>query len=232
MPDQVAIVTGGAGDVGRGVCRALSAAGVAVAALDLDVSKVDGAELALECDVTDHNACAQAVDAVASQLGGVSTLVNMAQAMLAGTPLLDLSARDMRTEFESGPNATLRMMQLCYPHLKARGGGAIINFASGAGTYGLPGLGAYAAAKEAIRGLTKVAAMEWGRDNIRVNAICPVATSDHTADWVSQAVAVSPMGRVGDPETDIGAVVVFLAGPGAFINGRTLQVDGGSGAWR
>jgi NAD(P)-dependent dehydrogenase (short-subunit alcohol dehydrogenase family) len=74
--------------------------------------------------------------------------------------------------------------------------------------------------------------MEWGRDNIRVNAICPVATSDPTLPWVAEAVAASPMGRVGDPETDIGAVVAFLAGPGAFINGRTLQVDGGSGAWR
>lgn len=232
MTGQVAIVTGGAGDVGRGVCRALAADGTAVAVLDVDTSRAEGAQLAIRCDVTDHDASANAVAEVVHRFGGVDILVNMAQAMLSGIPLIDTTADQMRVEFESGPNAALRMMQLCYPHMKARGGGAVINFASGAGTYGLPGVGAYATAKEAIRGLTKVAAVEWGRDNIRVNSICPVATSDLTKPWVAAGVAASPMGRVGDPERDIGSVVVFLAGAGAFINGRTIQVDGGAGAWR
>ena len=111
------------------------------------------------------------------------------------------------------------MMQLCYPHLKARGGGAIINFASGVGTQGMVGAGAYAAAKEAIRGLTKVAALEWGRENIRVNVICPVASGDPNAPWVPGALAINPMGRIGDPEADIGAAVVYLAGPGSYVTG-------------
>jgi NAD(P)-dependent dehydrogenase (short-subunit alcohol dehydrogenase family) len=156
----------------------------------------------------------------------------MAQEIITGMSLLETNDDEMVRSFESGPTGTFRMMQLCHPHLKANGGGAIVNFASGAGTDGLPGHGAYAAAKEAIRGLTKVAAREWGRDNIRVNAICPVASA--IPDRMPPGTAeIIPLGRVGDPELDIGAVVVFLAGAGSrYITGRTIQVDGGSAGWR
>ena len=139
----------------------------------------------------------------------------------------------MRVCFESGPIASLRMMRLCHPHMKARGGGSVVNFASGVGTGGMPGLLAYASAKEAIRGLTKVAALEWGPDNINVNVICPAASGDPAnAPWVPDAVRTNPMGRVGDPEADIGSAVVYLAGPGRYVTGRTLHVDGGAGCWR
>ena len=232
MNGQVAIVTGGGGNIGRGVCRALAKAGASVVALDLDPSGADAAARAIACDVTDPAACASAVDEALRTFGGVDTLVNAAQQFRAGIPLVDLTDDDMRVSFDSGPNATLRMMQLCYPHMKARGGGAIINFASGVGTQGMVGAGAYAAAKEAIRGLTKVAALEWGRDNIRVNVICPVASGDPNARWVPGALAINPLGRIGDPEADIGAAVVYLAGAGSYVTGRTLHVDGGVGVFR
>src|SRR5262245_40945121 len=213
MYGQVAIVTGGGGNIGRGVCRALAKAGATVVALDLDPSGAGAAARATACDVTDPAACAAAVRDVVRDFGGIDTLVNAAQQFRAGIPLTELTDDDMRVSFESGPVATLRMMQLCHPHLKARGGGAIINFASGVGTQGMVGAGAYAAAKEAIRGLTKVAALEWGRENIRVNGICPVASGDpENAPWVPRALAMNPMGRIGDPEKDIGAAVVYLAG--------------------
>ena len=228
---HVAIVTGGAGDVGRGVCRALTGTGATVVVLDINISGAEGAARTIQCDVTDPSACAAAVDGVRKDFGGVNTLVNMAQDILLGTVLLEVTGKDMVRSFESGPTATLRMMQLCHPLLKANGGGAIVNFASGAGTDGLPMHGAYAAAKEAIRGLTKVAAREWGRDNIRVNAVCPLSGNP---ERLPQDVRdLIPLGRIGDSEADIGAVVVFLAGPGGrYITGRTLQVDGGAGTWR
>jgi NAD(P)-dependent dehydrogenase (short-subunit alcohol dehydrogenase family) len=174
------------------------------------------------------------VTEVVDEFGGVDTLVNMAQKILVDIEVMRLTDEDMRVSFESGPMASLRMMQLCYPYIKARGGGAIVNFASEAGTAGIPGQAAYAAAKEAIRGITKVAALEWGRDNIRVNAVCPVAwpTPDPDHPLFREVIERSPMGRIGDPETDIGAVVVFLAGPGRYITGRTLHVDGGHGTFR
>ena len=232
LEGQVAIVTGGTGDVGVGVCRALTAEGATVVALDLATDRPVSAARAIRCDVTDPAECRAAVDEVVREFGGVSTLVNMAQDIVLGIPLLDTDDDQMLRVLTSGPMATLRMMQLCHPHLRAAGGGAIVNFASGAGTDGLPGHGAYAAAKEAIRGLTKVAAREWGPDNVRVNAVCPLSTArpERMPPDVTDHI---PLGRIGDPERDIGAVVAFLAGPaGDYITGRTLQVDGGAGAWR
>ena len=233
MTGAVAIVTGGAGRIGTGVCRALAKAGARVVALDVRRSSAEGVR-SIECDLTDAAACAAAVQEVAGEYGGVNVLVNLAQRFVVDTAMIDLTPEEMQLSFDTGPLATLRMMQLCYPHMKAAGGGAIINFASEAGTAGLPRQGAYAAAKEAIRGLTKVAALEWGQDNIRVNAICPVSGSEQEKDHplFRAALARSPLGRLGDPETDIGSVVVFLAAEGAFITGRTLFVDGGSGTWR
>jgi NAD(P)-dependent dehydrogenase (short-subunit alcohol dehydrogenase family) len=234
LDGQVVIVTGGLGDVGGGVCRALVKAGARVVAFDVDPDRAhtaDGIERAIRCDVTDRDACEAAVDEVVRDFGTVHALVNMAQDIMLGSPLLDATDDDMVRSFESGPTGTLRMMQLCQPLLKANGGGAIVNFASGAGTDGLPGHGPYAAAKEAIRGLTKVAAREWGVDNIRVNAVCPLASV--IPDRIpAESLEVIPLGRIGDPERDIGSAVVFLAGPAVYITGRTLQVDGGAGTWR
>lgn len=231
MDTNVAIVTGGTGDLGRGVCQALTKAGATVVALDLHTGPAQGAKRVIECDVTDPAACASAVGEVVSDFGGINTLVNLAQAWNKQS-LLEVTAEEMRLVFETGPTATLRMMQLCHPHMKARGGGAIINCASASGTQGgVYGEGAYAAAKEAIRGLTKHAAVEWGPDNVRVNVICPVGTSDPNR-WPKTVIDRIPLGRLGDPEADIGAAVVFLAGPGSYITGRTLHVDGGAGMFR
>jgi NAD(P)-dependent dehydrogenase (short-subunit alcohol dehydrogenase family) len=233
MNGNVAIVTGGGGNIGVGVCRALAKAGATVVALDLDASRADAAAQAIDADVTDPAACASAVERVVREFGGVDTLVNLAQRFRRSRPVAEVTEQDMRVCFESGPIASLRMMQLCYPHMKARGGGSVVNFASGVGTGGMHGFTAYASAKEAIRGLTKVAALEWGPDNINVNVICPAASGDPAnAPWVPDAIRTNPMARVGDPEADVGSAVVFLAGPGRYVTGRTLHVDGGAGCWR
>ena len=162
---------------------------------------------------------------------GVDALVNMAQKVIINTPILDVSETQMLESFTTGPLAALRMMQLCYPSMKARGGGSIVNFASDAGTTGISGMAAYGAAKEAMRGVTKTAAVEWGKDNIRVNNLCPVAFGDPECDWAQATIPQTPLARVGHPETDIGGAVVFLAGP-VWITGRTIHVDGGKGTFR
>ncbi len=232
MGENVAIVTGGTGDLGRGICRALKKAGATVVALDLEPSRADSADRVVECDVTDAAACAAAVRDTVEEFGGVHTLVNSAQ-QWNHVAIMDTDDDEVRLVFESGPFATFRMMQLCYPHMKAQGGGSIINLASASGTQGgVPGEGAYAGAKEAIRGITKHAAVEWGPDNIRANAICPIAT-DNPNRWPASVIDAIPLARLGDPEIDVGGLVVFLAGPtGSFITGRTLHVDGGAGMFR
>ncbi len=247
LEDKVAIVTGGAGQIGSGVVRAVAEAGAAVAIVDFDVEAADAVvaglrdaghrALAVHADLTDRAACAAAVDRTVEEYGGVDVLVNLAQQFRATfVPFVDVTDEDMLVSWESGVLATFRMMQLCHPHLVARGGGAIVNFGSGAGTGGSPGLVAYGAAKEGIRGLTKVAAQEWGPDGIRVNTICPFAHSPErwdAAHWLTdELLANVPLRRDGDPYRDIGAAIVYLAGPGEFVTGQTLFVDGGAGFLR
>jgi NAD(P)-dependent dehydrogenase (short-subunit alcohol dehydrogenase family) len=233
MTEKVAVLTGGAGKMGGGICRALKKVGITSSVLDLDLKRAESAAKAIVCDVTDEQACAAAIDEIVRDLGGVDVLVNLAQAYVTTTPVIELSADDLRVSYETGPIASLRMMQLCYPHMKARGGGAVIIIVSGAGTQGSPNMAAYASAKEAIRGITKAAALEWGKDNIRVNALAPFggpADNLEKNPMLQKVVARSPLGRYGDPETEIGHGIAFLA-TNTFITGRTLMMDGGVGTF-
>ena len=230
--ENIAIVTGGGGNVGVGVCRALVKSGATVVAVDLDPSAADTAARQITCDVSEPDGVRSGGCRRRSRLRWGRYTYQRGARKFLNVPFTDLVDDNLRFSFETGPIATFRMMQLCYPHLKARGGGAIINFGSGAGTMGQPGGGAYAAAKEAIRGLTKVAALEWGKDNIRVNAICPLASGDPNAWWIPDSLPLVSLGRIGDPEKDIGTLVVYLASPDCYMTGRTLQIDGGAGTWR
>ncbi len=122
-------------------------------------------------------------------------------------------------------------MRACYPRLK-KNQGSVINFASGSGLNGMPTQTSYAAAKEAIRGISRVAVNEWATDNINVNIISPVAATEGVKRYLEafpeqaeKLLAKTPLYRFGDPETDIGRVAVFLA---SDMTGRTLMVDGGS----
>src|ERR1700757_3806121 len=98
-------------------------------------------------------------------------------------PFLDITTTDLSLDYDVGPRATFLLMQAVHPVMAAAGGGSIVNFGSGSGTGGAVGWGGYAGAKEAIRGLSKVAALEWGKDNIRVNTVCPFAESDAVKLW-------------------------------------------------
>ena len=127
-------------------------------------------------------------------------------------------------------------MQACYPHL-AKAKGSVINFASGAGLFGNYGQCAYAAAKEGIRGLTRVAATEWSKDGINVNVICPLAWTAQLENFkkaypaaFDKNVHTPPMGFFGDPEEHIGRVCVQLAHPDfKYMTGETLTLEGGLG---
>ena len=136
--------------------------------------------------------------------------------------------------WQSGPLATLRLMKLCYPHLK--GDGCIVNLASTAGMrWDMSGYGAYAAVKEAIRSLTRGAACEWATDGIRTNVILPHALSpalkwwtENRPDEAAEFVASIPMQRIGDCEEDIGNFVAVLCSDDSrYVNGQTIALDGG-----
>jgi NAD(P)-dependent dehydrogenase (short-subunit alcohol dehydrogenase family) len=170
----------------------------------------------------------------------VHGLVNNAIATNEPKAFVDITGEDFALGHEVGPRATFLLMQAVHPLMVAAGGGSIVNLGSGTGTGGEPKWGAYAAAKEAIRGMSKVAALEWGRDNIRVNVVCPFVESDGIRFWkefapddYAKAVKRVPMKRIGDVHADAGALVSFLLSSDAtFITGQTIHVDGGIGCFR
>jgi NAD(P)-dependent dehydrogenase (short-subunit alcohol dehydrogenase family) len=245
---KVALVTGAGQGIGRGIALALAKAGADVVVLErnadsgartaVEIEELfgDATAIAVVGDVRMRADCEAAVATAVEYFGGVDILVNNAQQVPTG-PLDACTDDDMYAAWESGALAAFRLMQLCHPVMAARGGGAIVNLASGAGTEGLPGLGAYAVAKEGIRALTKVAMLEWGADNVRVNTICPWARSDHWDGLDDRARAArlrrNPLRRIGEPEAEIGGVVVFLASDaGSYVTGQTIHVDGGNMAFR
>jgi len=135
----------------------------------------------------------------------------------------------------SGPMASLRLMRLCHQYLK-KDGGSIVNVSSGSSlSPDQPLRGVYAATKSAVNAISRAAAVEWGPDTIRVNVNMPFGKSEAVARFIENepefAAAVlrgTPLGRVGDPEADIGRVVVFLCSEEAgFLTGVTIPVDGG-----
>lgn len=249
MRGHVAIITGAAQGVGKGTATALLERGASVLLVDIQADVLDATTTELkelgpvESVVADlrNPDSAQRITAVAVEaFGTVHGLVNNAIATNEPKKFVDITLEDFALGHDVGPRATFLLMQAVYPLMVKAGGGSIVNLGSGTGTGGEPKWGGYATAKEGIRGLSKVAALEWGRDNIRVNVICPFAESDGVKFWKSfapkeydKAVGRVPMKRIGDVRTDVGALVAFLLGSDAtFITGQTIHVDGGIGCFR
>ena len=244
LAGQVAVVTGAGQGIGRGIARALAREGMHTVVVDRDGSSADAtvAQLAelgtngvrVVGDVSDPMLADRAVGVAVSTFGRLDALVNGAQAMRSGVPFEEHTDADFELAVSTGLWGAFRFMRAAFPHLREQGG-SIVNIVSAAGTHGLPGFAGYAAAKEGIRGLTKVAANEWGPFEIRVNAISPQATSaaaetyfDAHPDRRAAKLALRPIKRDGDAEADIGRTVVFLLGPDSrYITGVTLMVNGG-----
>lgn len=192
-----------------------------------------GEVLAIPCDIKDTHAVYDMVDQTIQKYGKLDVLVNNAEQGTPGQSIMETSEETVRGTFETNFFATWHFMQACYPHLKANGGGAILNICSSAGVLGIAGYSAYASSKEAIRGLSRVAAREWGHDNIRVNVINPGALTDTVievgfADKMRSMAERNPIPRAGDPYEDVAPSYVFLASDDArYITGMTLYVDGG-----
>jgi NAD(P)-dependent dehydrogenase (short-subunit alcohol dehydrogenase family) len=242
---QVAIVTGAGQGVGQGIALALASEGVDVAVLGRTASKVeDTCDLLRErgvaaspfvVDVSDLESIPGVVQQVVATFGGVDILVNNAWSGSYG-PLLQMSDQAFHQGFLTGPFAAFAFMKACHPSMKARGGGHIVNLVTSAMVRWDPTTyGAYAAAKQALRSLTRTAAAEWAVDGIRANNIAPHALSPGLRRWAeenpeeaAEFVASIPMRRIGDPEADIGrAVVALVSSDLQYLTGATLPLDGG-----
>lgn len=247
LAGKTALVTGAGQGVGQGIAFALAAEGarVAVAGRTLEtlentcaeIRRRGGEALAVPCDVTRAPDIERCVAQVVEAFGGFDILVNNAQIVPLGR-LLEVSDDAFQQGMDSGPLATLRLMRASHPYLK--GGGVVINLASSAAVrWDASGYGAYAAAKEAIRCLSRAAACEWGPEGIRVNVIAPHALSPGLQGWMqanpdeAQAFLQGiPLRRVGDCESDIGRTVAWLAcDEASYLTGATLPLDGGQAFW-
>lgn len=260
LTNKTVLITGGgravlsdgrAGSIGYGIATAYAKEGANIVITGRNMKKLEDAKeelervygvkvLAVQADIAaglDNEAtAASVVEKAVAAFGGIDVLINNAQASASGVPIAEHTTEQFDLAIYSGLYAAFCYMKACYPYL-AKSHGSVINFASGAGLFGNYGQCSYAAAKEGIRGLTRVAATEWSKDGINVNIICPLAWTAQLENFKNaypeafeQNVHTPPMGYFGDPETDIGRVCVQLAHPDfKFMTGETLTLEGGLG---
>ncbi len=247
VADKVIIVTGSGRGVGLGMARHLGLGGARVVVaewkaelLDAAVAELTGLGvdvLGVATNIMERGEIDAMVAATIERFGRVDAIVNNAQTFRPMAAMAELSAEDVDVFYTSGVKGTLWAMQAVYPHMAAQGWGRIVNFASSMGVTGGSGFGAYNASKEAVRALTRTAAREWAMDGIVVNCIAPAA-ADHHGDAAQQSegyrifVENCPMGRQGDPETDIGPLAWFLCSDACrYLTGHTFMADGGAFMW-
>lgn len=247
LEGKVAIITGGGKGIGYGIARAFAEEGANLVITGRNESRLIEAKEKLDKDygidvlyVVADGGKEESVNNVVSKtiekFGKIDALVNNAQASKSGVMLKDHTKEDFDLAINSGLYSTFFYMKACYPYLRDTKG-SVINFGSGAGLFGKLGQSSYAAAKEGIRGLTRVAAAEWGPDGINVNAICPLAMTESLKAWqeaypdlFEKTIQGIPLGRFGDCQNDIGRVCVFLASDEAsYVTGESITLQGGSG---
>ena len=248
---RAVLENGGCGSIGYGIATAYAKEGANLVITGRNVKKLEDAKQELEekygikvlivqADISsgaDNEAIAnEVVQKTIDTFGDIQVLINNAQASASGVTLADHSTQQFDLAIYSGLYAAFYYMKACYPYL-AKSKGSVINFASGAGLFGNFGQCAYAAAKEGIRGLSRVAATEWGKDGINVNIVCPLAWTAQLEQFekaypeaFKANVKMPPMGHYGNPETEIGRVCVQLASPDfKYMSGETITLEGGMG---
>jgi NAD(P)-dependent dehydrogenase (short-subunit alcohol dehydrogenase family) len=220
LKEKTAVVTGGAKGIGAATVKLLKEAGARVEVLDIETG----------CDVTDE----RQVEKAFARLGAIDILVNNAGRAIRKSAL-EVAKEEWDAVIELNLTAVFLCSRLAHPHMKKRGGGAIVNLASIMGlSGGIYPNASYQASKGGVVNLTRALALEWGADNIRVNAVAPTyVRTDLTTPIFSNpevlktVMAHTPLGRL--PETgDIAAAILFLCSDAArCITGVTLPVDSG-----
>jgi NAD(P)-dependent dehydrogenase (short-subunit alcohol dehydrogenase family) len=246
LAGRVALVTGAGQGIGRGIALVYAREGAKVAVAELkahrgertaqEIRDAGGDAVALAADVGRKADVDRMIAETVERWGGLDVLVNNAHGFGARAPLEDIPDEQFDLSWTSGVKGTWWAMCAARPHLAAHGRGRIVNMVSLAADRGDAGLGEYNAAKAGIAALTRTAAREWGRQGITANAIAPGAWTKRGQDYAARdpegfakAMAARPIGRLGDPETDIAPVALFLASDDSqFLTGQVLYVDGGA----
>jgi NAD(P)-dependent dehydrogenase (short-subunit alcohol dehydrogenase family) len=236
LKGQRALVTGGTSGIGRATAEALAREGARV--LISGRSETRGAEVVAaikagggEAEFVRANLeSAHDVRALAARAAEVDILVNNAGVFPAGATH-ELSEEAFDETFAVNVKAPFLLTAAIAPKMVARGRGAIINVTTMAAEFGVPGLSAYGASKAAVALLTKAWAAEYGPKGVRVNGVSPGPTTTPGTDAMGEGfaaiVSTIPLGRAADPEEIAGAIVFLASGKASYVNGATLNVDGG-----
>jgi NAD(P)-dependent dehydrogenase (short-subunit alcohol dehydrogenase family) len=247
VKDKVVIITGGGRGIGYGISTAFAKEGAKLVLTGRTEETLIKAKQTLEnefgaevltvtADGADEQAIKNVIAKTVEKFGKIDVVINNAQASKSGLMLVEHTKEDFDLAINTGLYATFFYMREAYPYLK-ESKGSVINFASGAGLSGRVAQSSYAAAKEGIRGLSRVAATEWAPDGINVNVVCPLAMTEGLVKFKEEypeayekTIKGVPMGRFADAEKDVGRLCVFLASDDAsYLTGETITMQGGSG---
>jgi 2-hydroxycyclohexanecarboxyl-CoA dehydrogenase len=233
VSERVAVVTGAGQGVGRAVATRLQAEGFRVAAFDLNVQNAHAA-LALPVDVSDPTAVRDAFATVASRLGPVDVVANVAGIYGDHRPVRDQSVDNWRRVLGVNLHGTFLCSQAALAGMLERGWGRIVNIASGQAIRPRPLVGPYAASKAAVVGFTKALALEVADRGVTVNAVMPGVTDtpmprQHgSEERLAEQGRRNPMRRIGRPEDVAGVVAFLLSDDAAYLTGQTIAVNGGT----
>jgi len=237
---SIVLITGGTGGIGSDVARRVVAGGGRVALIARDAERLDAlraelgaAAFAVPCDVLDYDAFGDVVKRVESEVGEIDGVVN-AVGSIALRPLHATSLADWRATYEINATSAFIVLRHLMPLMMRRKRGSVVLFSTVATSMGLTNHESIAAAKSAVEGLVRTAAISYARYGLRINAVAPALTRTTMAKslWQNEkmldaSIAMHPLGRIGEPADVAAAVMYFLSDEAGFTTGQILGVDGG-----